>query len=102
MNITILEDLKKELPKCRENKLRIRSIFNKYKNKPKYRYWSDIIFLNSIVIGLRELNLPYSIKEIYAAFSLVDENDYAIGEKKKALKFLTKGATSKSVFNGRE
>ncbi len=94
----MLEEIKKYLVNFRRNKLRIRSIFLNLRKLNKFWGWSDLVLLNSIVIGLRELGEPYSKKEIYSAFKMVDKDDYDKEGKRYALKFLFKKAKEKSVF----
>lgn len=94
----MIDEIQSDLKKYRLKKYRVRSIFKKYRNLNKFYYLSDLILLNIIVLGLRKFNLPYSNKEIYAAFQLIDINDYPAGTKKKMLYFLTEGSKNKSVF----
>jgi len=101
MNYTILNDFKELVTKHRKKKRRLRTIFLILRKLNKFEGFSDLNLLNTIVIALQELKLSYSIKEVYSAFKLVDKEDYPDG-KKNALKSLTNGSQSKSVFNARK
>lgn len=78
--------------------MRLRAMFQSVQKLRKFEGLSSLILLNCLVISLRELELPYSIQEVYSAFKLVDKNDYSKGQKKQLLKFLTNGSKNKSVF----
>jgi hypothetical protein len=82
--------------------MRLRAIFQRVGKLKKFECLSDLNLLNCIIIALRELELPYSIKEVYSAFKLVDKNDYHKGQKKMVLKSLTNGSKNKSVFQNRQ
>lgn len=92
----MMRELKKHLIYGRQNKHRIRTIFNNLKKLKKYEGWSDLVLLNCVVNGLDELGEPYSKNEIYSAFKEVDKNDYS--SKSMILVNLLSNARDKSVF----
>jgi len=96
--ISILEDVKKDLKRFRAKKFRLRRIFKILRNKKQFEGWSDLVMINGIVLGLEELNLPFSKKEVYSAFKLVNKNDYYPGVKKIILANLLKNSNDYSVF----
>jgi hypothetical protein len=67
----------------------------------KFEGWSDIILLNSIVAGLREIDEPFSRNEIYSAFKEVSKDDYDEKERNEILRNLTKNGNNKSTFNNK-
>ena len=94
----MIEKIKKDLVNFRRKKIRIRSIFLNLRKLNKFWGLSDLVLLNCIVIGLRELGGAYSKNEIYSAFKMVDRNDYEKENKRCLLKFLLEKAKDKSVF----
>ncbi len=99
MNYIILDEVKMLVTKLRKKRMRLRAIFQRFRKLKKFEDWSDLTLLNSLVIALRELEFPYSLREVYSAFKLVDKNDYQKGIKKELLRFLTDGSQHNSVFN---
>lgn len=93
------KEIQKYLPKARNNKQRIRTIFLNLRKLDKFFAYSDFVLLDSIVAGLISLNFPYSKKEIYSAFKEVDKNDYDPLIKRHLIADLVKYSCDKSVFN---
>lgn len=96
---SILNEIKDYLIKARKKRLRIRTIYLKLRGLEKYYYWSDLILLNSIIIGLNDLNLPFSRKEIYSAFKMINKEDYSAETKHSILSDLLEKAKNKSIYS---
>lgn len=93
-----LNEVKNYLIRDRADGHRIRTIYLKLRRMDKFTSWSDIVLLNSIIEGLKELNLPYSKKEVHAVFKEIGKDDYEKKDKTEIMKYLTNEAGDKSVF----
>lgn len=89
---------KEKIIEYRKRKKRVRTIFKSFRITEKYKYWSDLVLLNTIVITLNDLELSYSKAEIMSAFKSVTENDYDDETEPTLLKSLLVSAKEKSVF----
>ncbi|MCK5211530.1 hypothetical protein KAJ89_02405 [Candidatus Parcubacteria bacterium] len=99
-----INTMTKRISQYRNRKIRLRAIFKLFRRQVRtnkyYKYWSDLILLNTVVNTLNELKMPYCKNEICSAFNLTDIKDYH-GERKLKnilLKSLLKHASKKSVF----
>ncbi len=95
----MIEEIKKYVKFFRAKKFRIRTMFLRLRKLLKFNGWSDIVLLESIVVSLIELGEKYSKNEIYAAFKLVDRDDYCLSDKRGILKNLLINTNNKSTFN---
>ena len=97
--MSILELIKESLPKLRQNGLRLRSIFIKLRLEKRFDGMSDIALFNSLVISMADLGLPYSKREIYSVFKIIDKTDYELQDRNTLIGQLVKSASQKSVFS---
>ncbi len=94
----MFNEIKEIIISKREKRIRLRAIFRHLRGVSRFNGLSDITILNLITIGMSEINLPYSIKEIYSVFCLINKNDYDKSQKHELLKGYLKHASKLSIF----